>query len=130
MLKEVKFKISCKKYLCGYAKPEFGTKKPFFTNFQHQQSHKPLKILALTYITDLTQRFYLRGRNNRECGVGARGLFVCSKSLGLVSSVTYLRGIPAPSAPFRQSHPKNPLAPIPHPLLSLWDIWYKMEVFA
>ncbi|RLB10528.1 MAG: hypothetical protein DRG39_06150, partial [Deltaproteobacteria bacterium] len=34
------------------------------------------------------------------------------------------------TAPFRPSHPKNPLAPIPHPLLSLWDIWYKMEVFA
>ncbi len=34
------------------------------------------------------------------------------------------------TAPFRQSYPKNPLAPIPDPLLSLWDIWYKMEVFA
>ncbi|RLB12880.1 MAG: hypothetical protein DRG39_00675 [Deltaproteobacteria bacterium] len=34
------------------------------------------------------------------------------------------------TAPFRQSHPKNPLAPISHPLLSLCDIWYKMEIFA
>ncbi len=42
--------------------------------------------------------FILGGRDKRECGIGARGLFVCSGSLGLVSSVTYLRGIPAPSA--------------------------------
>ncbi|RLB12466.1 MAG: hypothetical protein DRG39_01840, partial [Deltaproteobacteria bacterium] len=59
--------------------------------------------------------FILGGRNKRKCGIGARGLFFCSKSLGL-------------TAPFRQSHPKNPLAPISLPVLFLYCIQIRQKL--
>jgi len=51
----------------------------------------------------------------------AKSIFIPNKSLISLKKTKPI---------FCTTKQKNPLAPIPHPLLSLWDIWYKMEVFA